>query len=276
MKFSTATTSAVLLSNAALLANAFGPPPPSFAQRTAPPQRQTRLLRPLNLINIIDPILVNSAMESTSIVTSFGDVAEVFGSLALLGSVGFGVFSGLKDPDWSYEYKVGNDAFSGEGSDDLALLGESPVSVLEKVEEETAAARPKPAAVVEEPVAVEAAEPEPVTLEPVVAAATTAKPAIKANVPSKELLESTEKAKAVVQKKGVQETKEKMSSKSNTPSPPTAVKKEVKATSSTEVAESKKKGGKRRFAKGITLVVAAGAVAVARNVVKAYLGRGML
>jgi len=42
------------------------------------------------------------------------------------------------------------------------------------------------------------------------------------------------------------------------------------------VAETKKPGGKRRIVKGVTLIVAAGAVAVARNVVKAYLGRGML
>jgi hypothetical protein len=37
-----------------------------------------------------------------------------------------------------------------------------------------------------------------------------------------------------------------------------------------------KKGGKRAIAKGVSLIVAAGAVAVVRNVVKAYLGRGVL
>lgn len=272
MKFSTATTSAVLLANALLIpVNAFGPSP-SFSQRQYAPQQQTQTTSRqtttrLNLINI-DPILASSAIESTSIVASSG-VAELFGSLgslALLGSVGFGVFSGMKDPDWSYEYKVGNDAFSGD--DDLALLGESPVSVLEKVEEET-----KPAAVAE-PKAV--AKPKPVVSKPKPKSkpAAPAKPAIKANAPSKELLESTEKAKAVVQKKGVQETKDRLSSKnSSTPSTPAA---EAKATPSTEVAETKKPGGKRRFAKGVTLIVAAGAVAVARNVVKAYFGSGML
>ena len=115
-------------------------------------------------------------------------------------------------------------------------------------------------------------EPEPSV--PVV----TAKPG-KASIPSKELLASTEKAKAEVQKKGVQETKDKMSSKASPPAPPAAVeeeKKEVAAVASTEVAETKKPGGKRRIVKGVTLIVAAGAVAVARNVVKAYLGRGML
>ena len=114
-------------------------------------------------------------------------------------------------------------------------------------------------------------EPEPSV--PVV----TAKPG-KASIPSKELLASTEKAKAEVQKKGVQETKDKMSSKASPPAPPPAEeKKEVaEVASSTEVAETKKPGGKRRIVKGVTLIVAAGAVAVARNVVKAYLGRGML
>ena len=29
------------------------------------------------------------------------------GSLALLGSVGFGVFAGMKDPSWSYEIRLG-------------------------------------------------------------------------------------------------------------------------------------------------------------------------
>lgn len=128
---------------------------------------------------------------------------------------------------------------------------------------------PPPAAVVEEPVK---KEPEPV---PVV----TAEPG-KATIPSKELLESTEKAKAEVQKKGIQETKDKISSKSSaatkdvaTTTPPVEEKKEE----STEVAKTtKKSGGKRRIAKGVTLIVAAGAVALARNVVKAYLGRTIL
>ena len=122
MKVST-TASAVLLSNASLIANAFGPSA-SFTQRRIQ-QPQTRLsLLP-------DPISATSSIESTSIVTSVGGVAETFGSLALLGSVGFGVFSGMKDPDWSYEYKVGNEY--SEGGSDLALLEESPTSVLEKV-----------------------------------------------------------------------------------------------------------------------------------------------
>ncbi len=61
--------------------------------------------------------------------------------MALLGSVGFGLaFSNLNDPNWSYEYKVGNDGhyvsgggIGGGGADDLALLEESPGSIMEKV-----------------------------------------------------------------------------------------------------------------------------------------------
>ena len=85
-------------------------------------------------------------------------------------------------------------------------------------------------------------------------------------------------AKSQVQKVGVQETKEKMSSKTasaaaSAPAEP----EEEPAKKSDAVTETKKeKGTKRKLAKGVTLIVAAGAVAVARNLVKAWLGRGML
>lgn len=148
-----------------------------------------------------------------------------------------------------------------------------------KVEEETKEPEPVPEPVIEEVAAVVVEpvkkEPEP---EPEPVPVVTAEPG-KATIPSKELLESTEKAQAEVRKKGIQETKDKMSSKSSattkavaTKTPPVEEKKE-----STEVAKTTKKpGGKRRIAKGVTLIVAAGAVALARNVVKAYLGRTIL
>jgi len=204
------------------------------------------------------------------------------GSLALLGSVGFGVFVGIKDPTWEYEYKVGND-YEISGGTDLALLEENPTSVMEKVEEETAAKKEPEAiveatAVVEEVVAVKKPKPVAAVKKTKPVAAAKAKP-VKANVPSKEVLESAEKAKAVVQKVGVQETKQKMNSKtgSSTPAtPPVEEKTEEVTPSSTEVAEPKTPGGKRRFAKGMSLILAAGAVAVARNVVRAYLGKGLL
>ena len=144
-----------------------------------------------------------------------------------------------------------------------------------KVEEETKEPEPVPELVIEEVAAVVV---EPVKKEPEPIPVVTAEPG-KASIPSKELLESTEKAKKEVQKKGIQETKDKMSSKSSaatkavtTKTPPVEEKKEC-----TEVAKTTKKpGGKRRIAKGVTLIVAAGAVALARNVVKAYLGRTIL
>jgi hypothetical protein len=42
------------------------------------------------------------------------------------------------------------------------------------------------------------------------------------------------------------------------------------------VAVVKRDDGGRRIFKGLKLIVAAGVVALARNVVKAYLGKGML
>lgn len=48
------------------------------------------------------------------------------------------------------------------------------------------------------------------------------------------------------------------------------------ASTSTEVAKTKKPGGKRRFVKGVALIAAATAVTLGRNVIKAYLGKGML
>jgi len=273
MKFSTASTAAALVANVSLSVHAFGPPAPSYTQRHALQQQATRQSTTrLSLINM-DPILATSVMESTSTLTSLGDVVDTLGSLALIGSIGFGVFAGRKD--WNYEYKPGNDEYS----EDLALLEESPASVLEKVTEEDAAAA------AEEPVAAVAApekpkpaapekKPEPAAPEKKPEPAAPKKPAVKRNIPSKEILESTEKAKNAVQKKGVQETKDKMSSKISSSEP--AKVEEVKAASTTAMEVTKTQGGKRRFAKGITLIVAAGAVAVARNVVKAYLGRGML
>jgi len=267
MKFSTTVTAASLLlsTNAPSIAFAFAP---TQSYTTATTQRVQSSSSRLSLLPPVDP-------SSSIVISSGGDLVEALGQLALLGSVGFGVAMGnINNPDWSYEYKVGNEY----SNSDLAMIGESDTSVLEKVEEETKEpepvpepvnASPPPAAVVEEPMK---KEPE---LVPVV----TAEPG-KATIPSKELLESTEKAKAEVQKKGIQETKDKISSKSSaatkdvaTTTPPVQEKKKE----STEVAKTtKKSGGKRRIAKGVTLIVAAGAVALARNVVKAYLGRTIL
>jgi len=297
MKFSTPAASAVLLvSSASLMAtNAFVGPSSatsSLAQHRQPQPQHRQSQSRLSLLPVVEP---NAALESASVLTSMIDgsgVVDTLGSLALLGSVGFGVFMGKSNnKDWSYEYKPGNDAFSSDSGDssDLALLGESPTSVMEKVEEET----PKPSVTLAQETffggsggAVAAPSPP----SKATAATTTASPAQKTFFgkgktagPSNELLESTEKAKAQVQKVGVKETMDKMSSKtgdgggSTSPGPePTPAKVSSSSSSSSEVEESKKPGGKRRVAKGLALIVAAGGVAAARNLVKAYLGRGML
>lgn len=257
MKFSKTTSAAVILLSNALTISAFTPTPSYTQQRT----RTSTTTTSHNIVS--DPYLISSAVD-----------ADIIGQLALILPIGLGIAMGNSNSKG--QYKTDNTE-----NVDLAVLGGSAVAVLDKVEEEETATpevtpaqeeffdkkETKAAAAV-----VEKKEPEPEPSVPVV----TAKPG-KASIPSKELLASTEKAKAEVQKKGVQETKDKMSSKASPPAPPPAEeKKEIAEVASTEVAETKKPGGKRRIVKGVTLIVAAGAVAVARNVVKAYLGRGML
>ncbi|KAL3759292.1 hypothetical protein ACHAWU_002093 [Discostella pseudostelligera] len=264
MKFSTTATEAMLVVMAATNTYAFSPSSTTRMQRKLP-SRQTTSTTRLDLL---------PAMESSTVITSLGGVTEGLGSLALLGSVGFGLaFSNWNDPNWSYEYKVGNDGNyvggSATATADLALLEESPVSVMEKVEEETAAAA------------------TPVTVKDVAVATKTArqkKPPPLLWPRRKEILQSTEVAKAEVQKVGVQEVKERMSTKVTaasspvTPSASTPPPAESQSSSSSkEVAEIKEtKNGKGAVAKGVGLIVAAGAVAVVRNFIKAYLGRGLL
>mmetsp|Transcript_5739 Transcript_5739/g.8581 ORF Transcript_5739/g.8581 Transcript_5739/m.8581 type:complete len:311 (+) Transcript_5739:114-1046(+) len=309
MKF---TTKALLLANAASVV-AFAPPRPhssttqtnhQFQQQCRFPQQQ-----PQQSSSALPLFPDPSTLESSTLLTS--DLIDSFvntvGSLALLGSVGFGVFSGMKDEDWEYEYKAGNEeAKLKYGSNaDLALIGMSEAEVAEdmvkgqvteaqksffgKKDEATAAVAPQKTT----PPPNEATPAQKSFFGKVKAAATpapkepkpsvpvvTAQPA-KASNPSDTVLKATEVAKSEVQKKGVQETKQKMSSKSasaaatSTPSPAAETKtEEVKSKEVTEV--KKEKGNKRKLAKAATLVVAAGAVAVARNVIMAWLGRGIM
>ncbi|KAL7555270.1 hypothetical protein ACHAWF_019012 [Thalassiosira exigua] len=284
---------ALLSAGAPLGAHAFAPSPGH--RRRASKPRSTRLdLLP-------DPATAAAAIDSSSALVSSGFV-ESLGSLALLGSVGVGVaYSNAQNKDWSYEYKFGNEYSAESAAGDLALLEEDPASVSEKAEEATAkepvavAADVPPArrsmwrkkaeeATVKEPVAVaddvppapvvEPAKPKPAAPKPA------APPPAKASAPSKELLESAEKAKAEVQKVGVRETKEKMEAKASAPEPAAVANrgapKEEPPSTEVMVAEEQKPGRKRRLAKGLSLVLAAGAVAAARNVIKAYLGRGMV
>jgi len=310
MKF---TTKALLLANAASVVVAFAPPRPhSLTTQTTHQFQQQCRFQPQQKTSSALPLFPDpSTLESSTLLTS--DLIDSFvntvGSLALLGSVGFGVFSGMKDEDWEYEYKAGNEeAKLKYGSNaDLALIGVSPEEVAEdmlkgqvteaqksffgKEDEVTPAEAPQKTTPPPKEEATPAqksffgkvkaaatpAPKEPKRMIPVV----TAQPA-KASNPSDTVLKATEVAKSEVQKKGVQETKQKMSSKSasattSTPPPPAAAAETTTEEVKSKVTEVKKeKGTTRKLAKGATLIVAAGAVAVARNVVKAWLGRGML
>jgi len=145
MKFTTTTTTttaaALLLSNAASVVLAFAPPRP---HSTTPTATQTNQFQPIRQqqqqqqqqttttttrrLLFPDP----STLESSTILTSYDlieGLVSTVGSLALLGSVGFGVFSGMKDEDWEYEYKAGNDEaklkYGTNDNADLALIGVS-------------------------------------------------------------------------------------------------------------------------------------------------------
>lgn len=273
MKF---TTKVLLLTNAFSASVAFAPPRPHSSTtrsqcRFTPIQpQQTSTKLPL----FPDP----STLESSTILTSdiIDGLVSTVGSLALLGSVGFGVMSGMKDDDWDYEYKAGNDEAKLKygNNADLALMEVSPEEVAEDIVKGEITEAQK-SFYGKDDAATKEAPPKksPPAATPVV----TAQPA-KATKTSDKVLKATEVAKDEVKKKGVQETKEKMSSKSSsvassTPEP-------VEETTEEEVTEveevKEEKGTKRKLAKGVTLIVAAGVVAVARNVVKAWLGRGML
>jgi len=304
MKF---TTKALLLANAASVV-AFAPPRPhsSTTQTTHQFQQQSRVQTQQQTTSSALPLFPDpSTLESSTFLTS--DLIDSFvntvGSLALLGSVGFGVFTGMKDEDWEYEYKAGNEeAKLKYGSNtDLALIGVSQEEVAEdmikgqvteaqksffgKEDEATAAAEAPPNEATPAQKSFfgkvkAAATPAPKEPKPSVSVVT-AQPA-KASNPSDTVLKATEVAKSEVQKKGVQETKQKMSSKSaaatttSTPPPAAAAETKTEEVKSKVTEVKKEKGTTRKLAKGATLIVAAGAVAVARNVVKAWLGRGML
>jgi hypothetical protein len=150
MRRSTAAISAVLLlslsdnQSLVMVTDAFGlRPSSSSSTSTRHHRRQTTTTR----LGLLDPILVESAAaaatvmvgsssSSSPLLLAYSEVAEALGSLALLGSLGFGVFGGMRDPNFHYEYKVGNDGtFVGGGgvASDLALLEVSPFPLPEEV-----------------------------------------------------------------------------------------------------------------------------------------------
>lgn len=278
MKFVTQT----LLVTNALSAAAFAPPRPQHKHNN--PSFQQQLLP--------DP----STLESSTLLTS--DVVDSFmagvGSLALLGSIGFGVTTAVKNEGWEYDYKAGNKEAAAKYGDaaDLAIIEVSPEEVEDMAKAQEVTEAQKEFFGKEDEVATEAQKsffgkikspkpapkpapaPAPAPAAPVVKAQSAKAPKI-----SDTVLKATEKAKNEVKKKGVEETKQKMNSKStpattDTPPPPPPPNAVLETTK--EVTPKKEKGATRKLAKGATLIAAAGVVAMARNVVKAWLGRGLL
>ena len=129
MKSSTAQASAVLVmtANASLVANAFVTP--SSSSLTQRPIQAASTTTSSRLSLLPDPTLANSAVESSSVMTS--SVLESLGSLALFGSIGLGMaFSNTKNSGkWKYEYKAGNELSEA--------ASKAPVAVLEKVRPQT-------------------------------------------------------------------------------------------------------------------------------------------
>lgn len=156
----------------------------------------------------------------------------------------------------------------------IKVEGSSMVADVEPTIVESVPDVPDVDAVIESlPVVDDAVRPPPIVPEPA-----------KAVVPSEGILKSAERAKEVVQRVGMQETKDRMNAKggmSPSPSSPSAV---ISTSASppppekieVAVAVDKRDDGGRRIVKGLKLIVAAGVVALVRNVVKAYLGKGML
>jgi hypothetical protein len=285
-------------------------------------------------------LVSSSAIDSSSQLNSNEGLAEAVGTLALLSSVGMGVFgSKVTNPNWKYVYKT-----TGDKNDDTHNVVASflpptitTATTTTEMKEETTQLVLTTAITTNDSMSQEAKEVVVTNVEPITAAAavaaiaagdrmvedkklpdpsvvvtvaktktTTTPPPLpvvamkpppivpeqgKASIPSKEILQSTEIAKVEVQKVGVAETKERMSTKSSLSSPPSPppLEEEEKhqqldnspssSSSSTDevgvVGVPKRSRGKKTV-KGLSLLVAAGVVALARNVVKAYLGKGML
>lgn len=96
---------------------------------------------------------------------------------------------------------------------------------------------------------------------------------------SKEEIENTEKIIAIVKKRAATETKEKLKAKAEEPeseSPPSPSPLEQEEPVADDLTAIPKRSVRKSLAQGAKLIVAAGLVVVTRNVVKAYLGRGML
>jgi hypothetical protein len=279
-------------------------------------------------------LVSSSAIDSSSQLNSNEGLAEAAAQLALLSSVGMGVFgSKVTNPNWKYVYKT-----TGDKNDDshnvvasfLPPTITTATTTTEMEEETTQLVRT--AITTNDSMSQEAKEVVVTKVEPITAAAAVAAiaagdrmvedkklpdPSVvvavtktkttttpppppvvamkpppivpeqgKASIPSKEILQSTEIAKVEVQKVGVAETKERMSTKSSlSPSPLEEEETQQQqldnspsssSTNEVGVVGIPKRSRGKRTVKGLSLLLAAGVVALARNVVKAYLGKGMM
>jgi len=271
-------------------------------------------------------LAASSAVDSSSQLNSNEGFAEAVGTLALLSSVGMGVFgSKVTNPNWKYEYKTG--AKDNDNNHSVATTTLPPIittattttTTANEIKEETKQSVLTPIITTNDSMPKEAkevviAKAEPITTAAVavasggmvvdkksdstvavVAKTTTLPPPPvamkpppvvpeqgKASIPSKEILQSTEIAKVEVQKVGVAETKERMSTKysgtlsSSSSSLPPPLEEDLSSLTEVGIVGVPKRSRGKKTVKGLSLLVAAGVVALARNVVKAYLGKGML
>ena len=171
--------------------------------------------------------------------------------------------------------------YFSRNENDLSLKFSSINWNYRHTKQKVAVAEPEVADPVED--AVEEEEPEVVVEEEVIEAieeVTVTEEIIPSPAPvsptSELVLKETEKAIAEVKAKGVQETKAKMSFNEPALSPPSPTPEQVEEPKKDVVTKKEKDPGtKKQIAQGITLIVAAAGVALARNVIKAWLGRGM-
>lgn len=265
-------------------------------------------------------LAASSAVDSSSQLNSNEGFAEAVGTLALLSSVGMGVFgSRVTNPNWKYEYKTG--AKDNDNNHSVATTTLPPIitTATTTSKEETKQSVLTPIITTNDSMPKEAKEVDIAKAEPITTAAVAVAsggmvvdkksdstvavvaktmtlpppppvamkppPVVpeqgKASIPSKEILQSTEIAKVEVQKVGVAETKERMSTKSSgtlssSSSLPPPLEEDLSSLTEVGIVGVPKRSRGKKTVKGLSLLVAAGVVALARNVVKAYLGKGML
>jgi len=230
-------------------------------------QPHLRLLPNPEIVSLV----TDSAFSSSSITTSnFIDslVSNVAG-LVLIAGVGAGVYSTALQEKQQELQKQLEELFDKETADDFAVPVAEEPKVVKEVKEVVTVTIEEPVAEVVGEVVEEMSDIKGEVLATIPATISPPAPPT-----SEKVLKETEKAIAKVKAKGVEETKEKIAKGFNesilsTPSPEPVVEKE-------EVAKVEKSPGtKKKIAQGVTLIVAAVGVAVARNVIKAWLGRGM-